>query len=128
LPHKPPRRRHVSAGPLPPPTPLLQTPGADAEAGETMMIRYYRIALTTALMAGLALPALAQTLPPATSAPATSSQATPPEQMAPATPEAAPTASTATASKTGTTTHHHVHKAHAHKKTQPQPDTTTPAK
>jgi len=86
------------------------------------MTRYYRIAMAAALLSGLALPALAQTLPPA--APTTVGQ---PDMAAPG---AAPADEMAPATKTAPTrqqTHHHV--SHKHKtavvKTAPKPTTTT---
>ena len=77
------------------------------------MTRYYRIALTSALLAGLAMPAFAQTLPP--QAPAAAAA---PTEMAPAAPDNAPAAAPATsAEKPAAVTHTkaHARRLHAHK-------------
>ncbi len=82
------------------------------------MIRFYRIAMTTALLGGLALPALAQTLPPLAPAPAQS------DVTAPAAPDTAPAAKTAAVHPQK---HHHVSQKHktAAVKTAPKPAPTT---
>jgi hypothetical protein len=91
------------------------------------MIRFYRTALTTALLAGLALPAMAQTLPPAATpsaqsdamAPAAQSDAMAPaaqsDNMAPAAPDHAATDSTAAPKAAKTPAHRHAHVSHKHK-------------
>jgi hypothetical protein len=91
------------------------------------MIRFYRTALTTALLAGMALPAMAQTLPPAATpsaqsdamAPAAQSDAMAPaaqsDNMAPAAPDHAATDSTAAPKAAKTPAHRHAHVSHKHK-------------
>jgi ABC-type transport system substrate-binding protein len=83
------------------------------------MTRYYRIALTTALLGGLALPAMAQTLPPAAPAPGTDQQvATPsdPASLPPATDTAQKPAKTSVG-------HKHRHAVHKHAAKTPAPAT-----
>ena len=82
------------------------------------MIRFYRIAMTTALLGGLALPALAQTLPPMAPTPAQ------PDVTAPAAPDTAPAAKPA---GVHTQKHHHVAQKHktAAAKIAPKPAPTT---
>jgi hypothetical protein len=142
--HAAPRLEHKVAQSPPRLGLLLRHPALVPEMESTQMTRYYRAALTTALLAGLSLPAFAQApaptpmTPPAATAPAApgseaatpmSSKDTPPADKA-TTPDDKSAAPNTDEAKTGKTVKHHVrhHRHHVAtaKPATPPADATTP--